>query len=281
MERILCTRECICLPVAIVHGVRSRTTVSIVAVHHFGSHAAMEHQRSHSRLLCSGGTGGVRIEHVCPVVRCAAEVCRLYTIAFRLGAGFAVRVKRLIRVTAHSLHRPLPIVHHLCHSCSHTSGVSLVRSCTRAEIVVGRILIPLGGNQRSDHCVTFSLAHTAAESIPLLGCLLGSDNAFVLNLTYKLVVLAQPTLYIHGHVFGLFLAGLRICQNRSKRVIACDDYPAFSVGVFVDIEHIFLCSSLAHHFLLRCSFSGSRGGSHVHKVVCDECCVIRRDSLCE
>ena len=281
MERILCTRECICLPIAIVHGVRSRTTVSIVAVHHFGSHAAMEHQRSHSRLLCCGGTGCIFVEHVCPVVRCAAEVCRLYSVALRFGTGITVRIKRLVGVAASTLYRPLPIVHHLCHGCCHATGVSLVRSCTRAEIVVGRILIPLGGNQRSDHCVTFSLAHTAAESFPLLGCLLGSDNAFVLNLTYKLVVLAQPTLDIHGHVFGAERAGLRICQNRSKRIIACDNHPTFAVSVLVDIEHIFLCSSLAHHFLLRCSFSGSRGGSHVHKVVCDECCVIRRDSLCE
>ena len=184
-------------------------------------------------------------------------------------------------MTTFTLHRPLPVVHHLRHSGCYTAGVCFAATTARAEVPIRIVLIPRGLDQRANDNRCLNGTRSFAQILPLLGCFLAGFYAVGFNLLDELVVLAHPTLDVHGQVVRAEMTGLRVSENRRNHIVSSYDHPALTVLVLIHIEQILFRGCLAYHLLLRYCFLSTRRRSDVHKVICHERCVIRRDALCK
>ena len=116
------------------------------AISHVRCDAHMRHERCHGiGLDLVVGARDVGVEHIVPVVGGVAKV----------GAQplffFLVHFAKVGELSG-SLLGPLVIVHHLGGCCGHTShsGMGGILAKGGAEVIVWRILVPIGGEQRGD-----------------------------------------------------------------------------------------------------------------------------------
>ena len=151
-QGILCAFLTLIFPVNCVCSTSSfiRSTIC-----HTYRNTAMVHQRCNSCLLSTGGTTGITILHVRPVVSRFSEI-----------GGIILSVIR-DSVRSRTLLWPLPVIHYLSHRCGNAAGIAKFRTFLWTKIPVRFILIPTCLNQRSHNYRCFGSADSFAQSGPL------------------------------------------------------------------------------------------------------------------
>ena len=186
---------------------------------HVDAYAAVVHECGHGSLFCGSGVSRQAVGHVHPIVTGVAKVGTLGAIAGIVSVGMASTPESRI----------VPIFHHLGHGGSHTA-------CHRiawAELVVGRFLEPLGGQQGTHLLFLDTLQRQAfGQHIPLL---MTADILGAAGKRNLLLVDTHNVLHGHRQGIGVECAGQGICQYRAGAVVCCHHHPApFRKGEQVD-----------------------------------------------
>ena len=128
------------------------------------------------------------------------------------------------------------IIHHLCHSRSHTAShapFAFAIFNDGTQVVVRRILVPLSGQQWQDGSGAVA-ACTPARTCP---CSLG--NIVLLHPGYFVGIPLQPGTHVVGHVVGVDAARVAIAEHGDGAVVVRDDDEAAAIHVkHVETAHL-------------------------------------------
>ena len=193
----------------------------------------MIHERCHGILLGCGARVGVwiTVKHVGPVVSGGSEISGK-------GAVVICPVVAIIGVAASACGGPVVIFHKLRHGCGHAAHSGFIVSGSRTEVVVGRTLIPCGGEEGADggdglwSCWQVS----GTEIVPLIGDFLRRHLSVQHCCADSAVVKAEPGADVVRQIAATAVVRIGIAENRNGTVVIRDQHEAGAVHIVEDVE---------------------------------------------